>query len=59
MVSRLRHGRLLFAALVVLALGGLYVAAGSRHPAVATSVTGAAASSVPVATAQRMCPAPR
>ena len=57
-MSRLRHGRLLFAALVVLALGGLYVAAGSRHPAVATSVTGAAASSVPVATAQRMCPAP-
>ncbi len=58
MVTRLRYGRLLFAALVVLALGGLYVAAGSGHTAAAARATAARASSVPVATALRACAAP-
>ncbi len=59
MVSRLRYARLLFAAVVVLALGGLYAAAGSSHTAAATPVTARArSSSVPVATALRVCPAP-
>jgi hypothetical protein len=57
-VSRLRYGRLLFAALVVLALGGLYAAAGSSHTAAASPAKAARASSVPVGTATRVCPAP-
>ena len=58
MVSRLRHGRLLFAALVVAVLGGLYAVAGSGHTAAAPVPTAARASSAPVATALRACPAP-
>ncbi len=57
-MSRLRYGRLLFAALVVLALGGLYAAAGSSHTAAASRPKAARASSVAVATATRVCPAP-
>lgn len=58
MVSRMRYGRLLFAALVVLALGGLYAAAGSSHTAAASPVKAARASTVPVTTATRVCPTP-
>jgi Family of unknown function (DUF5719) len=57
-VSRLRYGRLLFAAFVVLALGGLYAAAGSSHTAAAAPAKAARASSAPVVTATRVCPAP-
>ena len=39
-MSRLRYGRLLFAAFVVLALGGLYAAAGSSHTAAASPAKG-------------------
>ena len=56
MVSRMRYGRLLFAAFVVLALGGLYVAAGSGHAA-ASPAAKAASATVPVTTALRVCPA--
>ena len=58
MVSRLRYGRLLFVALVVLALGGLYAAAGSSHIAAASPAKVARAISVPVTMATRVCPAP-
>ena len=57
-MSRVRYGRLLFAALVVLALGGLYAAAGSSHTAAAAPAKAARAISVPVTTATRVCPAP-
>jgi len=60
MVSRLRGGgRLLFAALVVLALAGLYGAAGLRHPPAAADAAAAApARHVPVSSAVYACAAP-
>ncbi|MGO8961452.1 MAG: DUF5719 family protein [Streptosporangiaceae bacterium] len=57
-MSRARYARLLFAALVVLALGGIYLAAGSGHVAAAAPAKAARSRSVPVAGALRVCPAP-
>jgi Family of unknown function (DUF5719) len=59
MVSRLRHRRVLFAALVVLALGGIYAAAGAGHPASAAQPRAAGRPGhAAVSTAVRVCPAP-
>jgi hypothetical protein len=57
MVSRLRYGRPIFAALVVLILAGLYFAAGAGHHAAAAAHAGRPVR-VTVSTAQRVCAAP-
>jgi hypothetical protein len=57
-VSRLRYGRPLFAALIVLSLAGLYYAAGTGHPAAAVRAQAAQASRAAVSSAVRVCPAP-
>jgi Family of unknown function (DUF5719) len=56
-VSRLRYGRLIFAVVVVLALGAIYAAAGARHPAAAVGQL-ARPARAPVSMATRVCPAP-
>lgn len=58
MVSRFRSSRFLFGALVVLALAGLYGAAGLRHPAAAAGSAGPPPSHVPVKSAVYACAAP-
>ena len=57
MVSRLRYGRPIFAALVVLILAGLYFAAGAGHQAAAAAHAGRPVRAT-VSTAQRVCAAP-
>lgn len=57
MVSRLRYRRLIVAAVVVLALAGIYGAAGARHPAAAVGQP-AHSAHAPVTMATRVCPAP-
>jgi hypothetical protein len=59
----LRHGRLLFALLVVVVLAGIYEGAGSIHPAAAAGGGQQAAAAglhvrAAVSTAVRLCPAP-
>jgi len=59
-VSRSRYGRPVFAALVLLALAGIYLVAGRGHPAVAARQTARRAvqsSRAPVSSAVRVCPA--
>ena len=56
-MSRLRYGRLVFAAAVVLLLAGIYFAAGTGHRAAAAANTGKPARAE-VATAERVCAAP-
>jgi hypothetical protein len=56
-VSRLGYRRLLFAALVVLVLAGIYGAAWARHPAAAVGQP-ARPTRAPVSTATRVCAAP-
>jgi len=56
-VSRLRYGRLIFAAVVVLVLAGIYGAAGIRHPAAAAGKS-ARPTRAEVSMATRVCPAP-
>jgi hypothetical protein len=56
-VSRLRYGRLIFAAVVVLVLAGIYGAAGVRHPAAAAGKS-ARSTRAEVSMATRVCPAP-
>lgn len=62
MSGALRHGRLLFALLVVVALAGIYEGAGSIHPAAAAGggqqATATRAARATVSTAVRLCPAP-
>lgn len=58
MVSRTRSTRILFAALVVLVIAGLYGAAGLRHPAVAAGAQRTPAVRVPVSSAVYACAAP-
>lgn len=58
MVSRIRGPRILFAALVVLAIAGLYGLAGLHHPAVAASAPRTPAVQVPVSSAVFACAAP-
>lgn len=57
-MSRVRYGRLLFAALVVLALGGLYAAAGVGHPAAVARAQATQLGHAVVSTAIRACAAP-
>ncbi len=58
-MRNLRGSRVLFAAVVVVLLGGLYALAGLRHPiAVSAGSTPAAPRSVPVTSVTRVCPAP-
>lgn len=57
-MTRTRYGRPLFAAVVVAALGGVYLAAGSGHPAVAARAPVAQAGHAAVSAAIRACPAP-
>jgi hypothetical protein len=52
-----RNGRLLFAALVVVVLAGLYAIAGPHHPA-ATGYAAVAPGRAPVTTAVQACAAP-
>jgi Family of unknown function (DUF5719) len=56
-VSRLRYRRLIFAALVVLVLAGIYGAASVRHPAAAAGQP-ARPTHAAVSTATRVCAAP-
>lgn len=56
-MSRLRYRRLIVAAVVVVALAGIYGAAGARHPAAAVGQP-ARSSRAPVTMATRVCPAP-
>ena len=56
-MSRLRYGRLIFAAVVVLLLAGIYGAAGVRHPAAAAGKS-ARPTRAEVSMATRVCPAP-
>jgi hypothetical protein len=56
-VSRLRYGRLIVAAVVVVALAGIYGAAGAKHPAAAVGEP-AQSTRAPVTMATRVCPAP-
>lgn len=56
-MSRLRYGRLIFAAVAVLVLGGIYGAAGVRHPAAAAGKS-ARPTRAAVSMATRVCPAP-
>jgi hypothetical protein len=56
-VSRHRYRRLIVAAVVVVALAGIYGAAGARHPATAISQP-AQSTHAPVTMATRVCPAP-
>lgn len=62
MSGALRHGRLLFALLVVVVLAGIYEGAGAIHPAAAAGGRRAVAATRParatVSTAVRLCPAP-
>lgn len=61
MVSRLPYRRPIFAVVVVLALGGIYVAAGNGHPSAASrpaQASQARAGQAAVSTAVRVCPAP-
>jgi len=58
-VRNLRGSRVLFAAVVVVLLGGLYALAGLRHPiSVSAGSAPAAPHSVPVTSVTRVCPAP-
>jgi hypothetical protein len=57
-VSRIRGGRLLFAALVVLALAAIYGIAGLRHPVPAAGYAAGRANAAAVTSAIRACPAP-
>ncbi len=57
MVSSLKYRRPIFAALVVLALAGIYLAAGARHPAAAARVA-VQSGRASVSTAVRVCSAP-
>jgi len=56
-VSRLRYRRLIVAAVVVVALAGIYGAAGAKHPAAAVG-RHAQPIHAPVTMATRVCPAP-
>jgi hypothetical protein len=56
-VSRLRYGRLIFAAVVVVVLAGIYGAAGVRHPAAAAGKS-ARPTRAEVSLATQVCPAP-
>jgi hypothetical protein len=56
-VSILKYRRPIFAALVVLALAGIYLAAGARHPAAAARLA-VKSGRASVSTAVRVCPAP-
>ena len=59
-VSRSRYGRPVFAALVLVALAGIYLVAGRAHPAAAarqTAQQAAASSRAAVSSAVRVCPA--
>jgi hypothetical protein len=56
-VSRLRYRRLIVAAVVVVALAGIYGAAGAKHPAAAVGQP-AQPTHAPVTMATRVCPAP-
>ena len=58
-MRNLRGSRVLFAAVVVVLLGGLYALAGLRHPiSVSAGSAPAAPRSVPVTSVTRVCPAP-
>ena len=57
MVSRLRYGRLIVAGVVVVALAGIYGAAGTKHPAAAVGQP-LQSTRAPVTMATRVCPAP-
>jgi hypothetical protein len=58
-VRNLRGSRVLFAAVVVAVLGGLYALAGLRHPiALSAGVVPTAPRSVAVTSVTRVCPAP-
>ena len=54
---RSRYRRVIFAAVVLVALGGIYAGAGAIHPAAAASKPGRPARAA-VSTATRLCPAP-
>jgi hypothetical protein len=56
-VRRPRYRRIIFAAVVLVALAGIYAGAGAIHPAAAAGQHGRAARAV-VSTATRLCPAP-
>ncbi len=58
-MRNLRGSRVLFAAVVVVVLGGLYALAGLRHPiSLSAGSAPAAPRSVPVTSVTRVCPAP-
>jgi hypothetical protein len=57
-VDRIRGGRLLFAAFVVLALAAIYGVAGLRHPVPAAGYAAGEAIRAPVTSAIRACAAP-
>jgi hypothetical protein len=58
-VRNLRGSRVLFAAVVVIVLGGLYALAGLRHPiSLSAGSAPTAPRSVPVTSVTRVCPAP-
>jgi hypothetical protein len=58
-VRNLRGSRVLFAAVVVIVLGGLYALAGLRHPiSLSAGSAPTAPRSVPVTAVTRVCPAP-
>jgi len=58
-VRNLRGSRVLFAAVVVVVLGGLYALAGLRHPiSLSAGSAPTAPRSVPVTSVTRICPAP-
>ena len=58
-MRNLRGSRVLFAAVVVVVLGGLYALAGLRHPiSLSAGSAPTAPHSVPVTSVTRVCPAP-
>ena len=58
-MRNLRGSRVLFAAVVVVVLGGLYALAGLRHPiSLSAGSAPTAPRSVPVTSVTRVCPAP-
>ena len=58
-MRNLRGSRVLFAAVVVVLLGGLYALAGLRHPiSLSAGSAPTAPRSVPVTSVTRVCPAP-
>ncbi len=57
-MTRIRAGKLLFAAFVVLALAAIYGVAGLRHPEPAAGYAAGKAVHAPVTSAIRACPAP-